>query len=222
MAVSTRTAKPAVKPKVIPAPKPAKALENEAASTAAAPEQDITEQTEGLSTTNTAPNEVKNDPGATGDKTIDESRVAAHQEALAARDGDNAKSDYAGTAADDATDSDDDNGTETETDEDNDGVAEGTSFTHGKVDYNGSELPVIHDRDGVDRLADGAEFFAAFLHNPAVSDDHYAVINILPDLRSGKVSRRGLSAGYWDDEYKTAPPKARRDVKARGGFTVIS
>ena len=209
--------------------------------------KDVAVQGEGRSTSITAPNEVKNDPGATGDKSIDESRVAAHQDALKARDGENAKSPYsdipaagsAGKNDDDeskgklaikpkpkADDEDDDGSSEPapgegSPEEHSDGVALGTSFTHGSADFTSDGIPVVDDQYAIDKVPDGQEFYAAFLHDPSKSDDHYGVVNSVGDLQSGKVSRRGIPASYWQGQYTKTPPRARRDAKSRKGYEIV-
>lgn len=199
-------------------------------------------QAEGRSTSVTAPNEVKNDPGATGGKEIDPGRVAAHQDALKARDGENAKSPYteipaAGAAATESTTDDTKKSAgkaktskatgkepepgEGDPEQHDDGVALGTSFTHGSSDFTSTGLPVVEDAYAVEKLSEGTEFLAAFLHDPSKSDDHYAVVNSLPDLRSGKISRKAIPESYWNSTYAQRPPKARREARARGGYVVI-
>lgn len=72
-----------------------------------------------------------------------------------------------------------------------------------------SKLPVVGDQADLGKVPDGALFQAKFLHDPG-TDDMWAVKQAMPDLLSGRLVRRGMTADFWRNHASNRPPVGQR------------
>lgn len=86
------------------------------------------------------------------------------------------------------------------------------TFSHG-ADYefaSDESTPIIENVEDTEKLAEGAFFYAAFVHDPRKSGSHYEILNIIEDLIRGVVQRRGVSPDYWLNHSAGRPPVFQR------------
>lgn len=82
----------------------------------------------------------------------------------------------------------------------------------------GKTLDIDNELDIV-RLRPGTQFYARFVHDPNGDTLRWAQDNIR-ELRTGKVTRHGISAAFWEgEEWKTRPPLAQ--YLGKGKFKMI-
>lgn len=82
------------------------------------------------------------------------------------------------------------------------------------LDYcNHPEVAYVGTEEGLAQVANGAKFFAGYLHDPAKSTDHYDYMNYREALITGKVSRKGLPKAYWRDAAMKRPPVMQKAGK---------
>lgn len=82
----------------------------------------------------------------------------------------------------------------------------------------GNILDVDSELDTM-RLRPGTQFYARFIHDPNGDSMRWARDN-LKELRTGKVSRHGISPAFWEgEEWKTRPPLAQ--YLGKGKFKII-
>jgi hypothetical protein len=72
-------------------------------------------------------------------------------------------------------------------------------------------LPSVSDESDIDKVPDGGLFLAKFIHDPA-TDDAWAVKQQMPELLSGRVIRKGMTAEFWRS-YSHRSPVAKRTGK---------
>lgn len=81
-----------------------------------------------------------------------------------------------------------------------------------------NDIPDIVSELDIRHLRKGSQFYARFVHDPQ-GDTMFWAKSHINDLRSGRMSRHGISRNFWEADYAQRPPLA--EYLGNGKFKIL-